>query len=198
MKTILLLIYEFLKTGAFAIGGGLATIPFLREISENRKWFTLQELMDFIAISESTPGPIGINMATYAGFKAVSNEFGSAGWGIFGAVIAPLSLVVPSILAVLFVAMFYEKFKTNKYISASFAGIRASTAGLICGAMSSIFLTMIWNSDTWEKTKDVFSAINKVEVVSFVLFSVLIFNFKKIHPVVFIAIGAVIGIVFKL
>ncbi len=195
MKTFLLLIWDFLKTGAFAIGGGLATIPFLREISENRKWFTDQELMDFIAISESTPGPIGINMATYAGFKAVSNEFESSAWGILGAIIAPLSLIVPSILAVLFVARFYEKFKTNKYISASFAGIRASTAGLICGAMSSVFVTVIWDSEIWKQTENILLAINKVEVVSFVLFAFLIFKFKKIHPVVFIALGAVVGLV---
>ena len=196
--TFLLLILEFLKTGAFAIGGGLATIPFLKEISENRGWFTYQELMDFIAISESTPGPIGINMATYAGFKAISNEFDSVGMGVLGAMVAPLSLVVPSVIAVLFVAKFYEKFKTNKYIAASFAGVRASTAGLICGAMGSMFLTMIWNSDTWDKTKNFLEAVNKVEVIAFIAFAALIFKFKKIHPVVFIAAGAVIGLVFKL
>ncbi len=196
--TFLLLIWDFLKTGAFAIGGGLATIPFLKEISKTRNWFTLQELMDFIAISESTPGPIGINMATYAGFKAISNEYNSGLIGIFGAIIAPLSLVVPSVIAVLFVAKFYEKFKTNKYIAASFAGVRASTAGLICGAMGSVFVTMLWNADDWKDTHDVLMAINKVEAIAFVLFTFLIFKFKKLHPVVFIAAGAVIGIVFKL
>ncbi len=196
--TFLLLIYEFFKTGAFAIGGGLATIPFLKDISQNRNWYSMQELMDFIAISESTPGPIGINMATYAGFKTISNEFDSPIMGIFGAIIAPLALVVPSIIAVLFVAKFYEKFKTNKYISASFAGVRASTAGLICGAMGSVFVSMLWDSEVWNKTKNLFEAINKVEAVTFVLFTVLIFKFKKIHPVVFIAAGAVIGITFQL
>lgn len=196
--TFLLLIYEFLKTGAFAIGGGLATIPFLKDISENRGWFTLQELTDFIAISESTPGPIGINMATYAGFKTISNEYKSGLWGISGSIISPLALVVPSVLAVLFVAKFYEKFKTNKYISASFAGVRASTAGLICGAMGSVFVSMLWDSEVWNKTKNLFESINKVESVAFILFTVLIFKFKKIHPVVFIAAGAVIGIVFQL
>ena len=196
--TFLLLIYEFFKTGAFAIGGGLATIPFLKEISQNRNWYTMQELMDFIAISESTPGPIGINMATYAGFKTISNEFNSPLMGIFGAIIAPLALVVPSVIAVLFVAKFYEKFKTNKYIAASFAGVRASTAGLICGAMGSVFITMLWNSEVWENTKNVFSAINKVEAIAFIAFTFLIFKFKKLHPVVFIGAGAVIGLVFKL
>lgn len=195
--TFLLLIYEFLKTGAFAIGGGLATIPFLEYISKHRNWFTFQELMDFIAISESTPGPIGINMATYAGFKAASSQYGGIGWGILGAIIAPLSLVVPSVLAVLLVSkFFYEKFKTNKYVAASFAGVRASTAGLICGAMGSFFVGMLWNSEVWTKTHNVLMAINKVEVIAFTLFTVLIFKFKKIHPVVFIAAGAVIGLVF--
>ncbi len=198
MKTFLLLILEFFKTGAFAIGGGLATIPFLKEISENRGWFTLQELTDFIAISESTPGPIGINMATYAGFKAISGEFDSGLWGILGAVIAPLSLVVPSVTAVLFVAKFYEKFKTNKYISASFAGVRASTAGLICGAMGSVFLAMIWNAEVWKATGDFLKAVNGVEIISFALLTFCIFKFKKIHPVAFIGVGAVIGLVFGL
>ncbi len=194
----LLLILDFLKTGAFAIGGGLATIPFLKEISTERGWYTLQELMDFIAISESTPGPIGINMATYAGFKAVSNYYDSTAMGIVGAVVAPLALVVPSVIAVLFVAKFYEKFKTNKYIAASFAGVRASTAGLICGAMGSVFVTMLWSSEVWENTKNVFSAINKVQAIAFIAFTVLIFKFKKLHPVIFIAAGAVIGLVFEL
>lgn len=196
--TFLLLIYEFFKTGAFAIGGGLATIPFLKEMSQNRNWFTVQELMDFIAISESTPGPIGINMATYAGFKAISNEYGSEAMGILGAIISPLALVVPSVLAVLFVAKFYEKFKTNEYIAAAFAGVRASTAGLICGAMGGTFITMLWNSTEWEKTLNIFSAINKVETVAFIVFTFLIFKFKKLHPVIFIAAGAVLGIVFEL
>ncbi len=196
--TFLLLILEFFKTGAFAIGGGLATIPFLREISENRGWFTLRELTDFIAISESTPGPIGINMATYAGFKAISNEYESGLWGVLGGIVAPVSLVVPSIIAVLIVAKFYEKFKTNKYIEAAFTGVRASTPGLICGAMGSVFVSMLWNSEAWESTKSVISSINLVETVTFLAFVLCIFKFKKIHPVVFIAAGAVIGLVFEL
>ncbi len=196
--TFLLLIYEFFKTGAFAIGGGLATIPFLKDISENRGWFTSQELTDFIAISESTPGPIGINMATYAGFKTISNEYGSGLWGILGSLIAPLSLVVPSVLAVLLVAKFYEQFKTNKYIAASFAGVRASTAGLICGAMGSVFVSMLWDKEVWSTTQNIIKSINKVEAVAFILFTVLIFKFKKLHPVIFIGAGAVIGLVFQL
>ena len=199
---------EFFKTGAFAVGGGLATIPFLKEISERHHWFTIQELMDFIAISESTPGPIGINMATYAGFKAASNEFGNGALGVLGGIIAPLSLVVPSVLAVLLVARFYEKFKTNEYIEASFAGVRASTPGLILGAMASTFINTVWSVEKWKSSvfdgevvtfiKNVFDAVNKVEIIAFIAFIFLIFKFKKLHPIVFIAAGAVIGIVFKL
>ena len=196
--TFLLLILEFFKTGAFAIGGGLATIPFLKEMSQKRDWFTEQELLDFIAISESTPGPIGINMATYAGFKAIAEKYGNSAIGILGAIIAPLSLVVPSVIAVLFVARFYEKVKTNEYVSAAFAGVRASTAGLICGAMGSTFVSMVWNKGIWEETKQIFASINKVEVIAFAVFTFLIFKFKKVHPVIFIAAGAVLGIVFEL
>ncbi len=198
VTTILHLILEFFKTGAFAVGGGLATIPFLKEISEKWGWFTKQELLDFIAISESTPGPIGINMATYAGFKALSNVFDSRAMGILGGFITPIALVVPSVIAVLIVARVYEKFKTNKYVEASFAGIRASTPGLICGAMASVFIAMMWNSDIFKETNNILKAINKVEAIAFVAFVVLIMKFKKIHPIFFIAAGAALGLGFGL
>jgi chromate transporter len=196
--TVINLILEFLKTGAFAIGGGLATIPFLKEISEKWGWFTKQELLDFIAISESTPGPIGINIATYAGFKALSNEFNSNAIGILGGVITPISMVIPSVTAVLIVARVYEKFKTNKYVEASFAGIRASTPGLICGAMASVFLAMVWNDEIFKTTNNIFKAINKVEAIAFVAFVILIMKFKKIHPIFFIVAGAALGLGFGL
>ena len=111
-KLIPTLFLSFFKIGAFTFGGGYAMLSLLEnEFVEKRGWITKEEFMDMVAIAESTPGPIGINMATYAGFKAISNEFNSGLWGILGGIIAPLSLVVPSVLAVLFVAKFFTNFK---------------------------------------------------------------------------------------
>ena len=92
--TFFQLIYEFLKTGLFAVGGGMATVPFLKEIARNYSWFTENELLDMIAVSESTPGPIGVNMATYAGFRAA---------GPLGALCSTLSLIAPSIIIILII-----------------------------------------------------------------------------------------------
>lgn len=88
------LFYEFFKAGLFAVGGGLATLPFLHEISEKTGWFSIAELMDMIAVSESTPGPIGVNMATYAGFSTA---------GILGSLAATIGLVFPSVVIIIFV-----------------------------------------------------------------------------------------------
>ena len=110
MMIYLKLFYEFFKIGLFAVGGGAATIPFLSSLSEKTAWFTQTDLANMIAISESTPGPIGVNMATYAGFNAGSS-FGSFWYGIAGGVVATLSLVLPSVIVCIIVYKFLEKFK---------------------------------------------------------------------------------------
>ena len=93
------LFYEFFKTGLFAIGGGLATLPFLSDMAERTEWFTQAQLADMLAVSESTPGPVGVNMATYVGFETA---------GIPGAIIATLGLVAPSIIVILIIASFLK------------------------------------------------------------------------------------------
>ena len=105
------LFYEFFKTGLFAIGGGLATLPFLQEMSARTGWFSLSELQDMIAVSESTPGPIGVNMATYAGFTSA---------GIPGAFCATLGLILPSFIIILIVAGFLKRFKDSPLVDAAF------------------------------------------------------------------------------
>ena len=106
----LILFYEFFKVGLFSIGGGMATVPFLMELADKYPWFTKQELANMIAISESTPGPIGINMATYAGYQAA---------GIPGALTATLSLVFPTMVIIILVAKFMSDFSENKYVRAA-------------------------------------------------------------------------------
>lgn len=193
MKTLLLLFAEFFKVGLFSVGGGLATIPFLRVIAEKYPWFTVSELSDMIAVSESTPGPIGVNMATYAGYSA-GFQTGGIPLGIIGGIVATLGIICPAIIVVFIVSKFLEKFKTNKYVNYAFYGIRPAVAGLITGAMASVFVASVFVlSDS-----GMISGINIPAAASFAVLTVLCAKFKKLHPIVFITAGAVIGIAFGL
>jgi len=201
----LIMALEFFKTGLFAIGGGLATIPFLREMAVKYPWFEVSELTDMIAVSESTPGPIGVNMATYAGFNmGVDSMEGFAGVliGILGGICATLALICPSIIIILIVAKFLEKFKKNKIVDGAFYGIRPCSAALVASAMLDVLLL---SGFTGSRTIDIFGlsvgipeTVNVLGIVFFVLLIPFIAKFKKVHPIVFIAIGAVVGIVFKM
>ncbi|MDK2789175.1 MAG: chromate transporter, partial [Epulopiscium sp.] len=110
-----LLFIEFFKIGLFAIGGGLATLPFLQELIEKYHWFSSYDLINMIAISESTPGPIGINTATFVGYKTA---------GIIGSIIATLGIVTPSIIIIILIAHYYMKFSEHPVVRASLNGIR--------------------------------------------------------------------------
>ena len=122
MMIFIRLFYEFFKAGLFAIGGGMATLPFLYNISDKTGWFTYGQLADMVAISESTPGPIGVNMATYVGFTTA---------GIPGAVVATVGLITPSIIIILIIAGFLKSFKDSKYVQNAFYGLRPASTGLI-------------------------------------------------------------------
>ena len=128
------LFWEFMKTGLFAVGGGMATLPFLQAIGESTGWYTYTDLMNMLAVSESTPGPIGINMATYVGFTAA---------GIPGAVIATLGEVTPSIIVILIVAAVLQSFRNNKYVDRAFYGLRPASTGLIGAACVSVILEVL-------------------------------------------------------
>ena len=119
------LFLEFFKIGLFAVGGGMVAIPFLYELTNKYDWFTKEVLGDMIAISESTPGPVGVNMATYAGINAS---------GVLGGIIATLGLVFPSVVIIILVSKILEKFKSNKYVANAFSGIRPGTTGMIASA----------------------------------------------------------------
>ena len=179
--TYLLLMYEFFKTGLFAVGGGLATLPFLREMTFHYPWFTMEELMNMIAVSESTPGPIGINMATYTGFKA---------GGPLGGVLATLSIITPSIAIISIIASAMERFRDSVVIKRGFYLLRAATAGLIAGAVFEVILVSLFNMEI--------PAVRWQAVGLFGALVVLIRRFPKVHPIAFIVASAVLGIVFKL
>ncbi|MDY3282014.1 chromate transporter [Dysosmobacter sp.] len=192
--TLLRLYWEFFKTGLFAIGGGMATLPFLKDIGETTGWYTYGELMNMLAVSESTPGPIGINMATYVGFTVS---------GIPGAVIATVGEITPSIIVILLVAMLLKSFKDNRYVSMAFYGLRPASTGLIGAAcISVIFEVLLHIATSGGQLLNSFSFGGSINGKGFVLAAVLLVltnNVKKVkdlHPIVFILGSAVVGVVF--
>ncbi|MCR4956782.1 MAG: chromate transporter [Lachnospiraceae bacterium] len=184
--TYLYLIYEFIKTGLFAIGGGMATIPFLHEVALKYDWFNTADLVDMIAISESTPGPIGVNMATFAGFEAA---------GVGGAVVSTLALVFPSYIIIMIIAGMMEKFQKNTYVQNSFVGLRPAVVGLLTVASVAIFKVSFFT----EAGKTLEQWIGYFDYKAFVVFALLLFGVMKLkkHPIIYIGIGAVAGIVLQ-
>jgi chromate transporter len=171
------LFYEFFYTGLFAFGGGLATIPFLQSMSARTGWFTLAQLADMIAVSESTPGPIGVNMATYTGFTAA---------GALGAVIATLGIVSPSVILIILVARLLRKFKDSPAVNAVFSGLRPASLGLIAAAGLAV-------------VKIAFLTDGAADYKAILLAAVLLPAVWKIklHPIVFIAFSALVGVLFE-
>jgi len=173
---------EFFKAGLFAIGGGLATLPFLQEIGQSTGWFTQQDLMDLIAISESTPGAIGVNAATYAGFHT---------YGCIGGIVATLGLIAPSIIIIILVSKVLETFKESRLVQDIFYGLRPASTGLIAAAGFSVVLaTLIHVTDL---PNDPAEAFNWFGIVLAAGIYAAIKKWNK-HPVVYIAASAVIGI----
>lgn len=194
--TYLYLCYEFFKTGLFAIGGGLATLPFLYNIADKYSWLNAKILPDMIAVSESTPGPIGVNMATYAGFNA-GYEMGGFSGGIFGALIATLSLITPSLIIIIIVSKFLEKFQDSTLVKDSFFALKSAVCGLIMGAFYTVFSNACLNIDLYKITKSINDLINYKAIVVFLLFFIINKRFK-LHPILLIIPGAIVGIIFKM
>ena len=198
MTTLLRLYWEFFKTGLFAVGGGMATLPFLKDIGETTGWYTYSDLMNMLAVSESTTGPIGVNMATYVGFTV---------GGIPGAVIATIGEVTPSIIVILIVAVMLKKFRDSKYVNHAFYGLRPASTGLIGAACVSVIFEVltcvrIASADG--------SLLNSIQLTGGSIFNLrelalaavllVLTNWvkptKNLHPIVFIALSAVVGVVF--
>lgn len=188
MNVLLQLYLEFFKTGLFAIGGGLATLPFLQALGENTGWFTMSQLGDMVAVSESTPGPMGINMATYVGFCSA---------GIPGAVIATVGLITPSIIVIILVAKVLEKFKTNKTVQNAFFGLRPASTALIAAAGLSMFLMSFFKEGAGSYIDRLNLPVCVLGLVILVLTRWVPFT-KKLHPIVFIIISAIAGAVFSM
>ena len=174
------LFYEFFKAGLFAVGGGLATIPFLKEISAKTGWFTLSQLTDMIAISESTPGPMGVNCATYVGFETA---------GILGSITATIGLITPSVIIIILISKILEKFRNNRYVDA------ASVALIAEAGISVAALTFVKSGHT---------LMERISWPGIILALVILYFSryckwtKKLHPIVFILFSALVGIIFSL
>ena len=190
MSVYLQLFLEFFRTGLFAVGGGMATLPFLYDMAERTHWFTAAQLADMIAVSESTPGPIGVNMATYVGYTSA---------GVPGAVLASLGLVTPSLIVIMIVAAFLKAFRESKYVSAAFYGLRpASTAMVVSAGVTVVLATFVTGEIA--AVADLVTAIDWRYVVLAAVLLVLTRwckATKKLHPIVFIALSAVVGVVLK-
>lgn len=194
--TFVIMFLEFFKTGLFAIGGGLATLPFLYDMAAKYPWFNEAILSDMIAISESTPGPIGINMATYVGYHVGSQYFGIPG-GIFGAILTTTALVLPSLIVILIIAKFLERFKTNQFVKDAFYGLRPAVTALIAYAGYQVVAESLFRFSTFFETMQIGDLFVWNAIILFIVLMVLSRVFKKIHPAAWIGIAAVIGILLK-
>lgn len=191
MMILLQLFWEFLKIGLFSVGGGMATLPFLYDLSDSTGWFTYAQLADMLAVSESTPGPVGINMATYVGYTV-------GGFG--GAVLATLGTILPGTVIVLIIASMLDKFRGNKYVDAAFYGLRPASTGLIAAAGVSVVGIALLNTKLYAvtgKLTDLVSIRAVILAVALWVLTNVVKPTKKLHPVVFIAVSAVVGIVFS-
>lgn len=187
----LLLFLEFFKVGLFTIGGGLAALPFLYELAGKYDWFTTSDITNMIAISESTPGPIAVNMATYAGYHTA---------GVLGGILATLGNIMPAIIIVLIVAQYLERFKGSRQVQAGFYGVRPAVAALITFALISVVRVSLFTTTQVAPapSDSLATAIYQIQpdpiaFVLFVVFLILILAFNK-HPILYIAGGAVAGI----
>ena len=189
----LLLFWEFFKTGLFTIGGGMATVPFLYEMSDKYPmWFSHDDLANMIAVGESTPGPIGVNMATYVGFVTGDGVLGS----VLGAVIATLGLITPSIIIILIIGLMLKSFKDNKLVNHAFYGLRPASAGLIAAAGLSVLLSNMFIGE--KIALAFFNWKGLILAVVLWILSNVIKKTKNLHPIVFIGFSAVAGIVFSM
>lgn len=183
-----LLFIEFFKIGLFALGGGLATLPFLYALANKYTWFNANDLPNMVAISQATPGPIGINMATYAGFNTA---------GLIGSLIATLALVTPSVIIIMIIATFFDKFKRNTYVESAFYGLRPAVTALIALSGFEVLKVSIFTFSLYQSTGLLLDLINIKALILFILFIIIVTR-TKLHPIAFIVLGALVGIFCRL
>lgn len=196
MMIFLELYIRFFMVGLFAVGGGLATLPFLTSMGETTGWFDAMDISNMVAISESTPGPIGINMATYIGFQ-VGSEFGMP-LGVLGSIVATLGEVTPCIIIIIIVSRMLEKFRDSKYVEYAFYGLRAASVGLIAAAWLGVAKIAFWNAEAFAQSENIIMSVDYKSVILSAVIFFLATKFKKIHPIALIVLAAAVGIIFKM
>lgn len=185
------LFFEFFCTGLFSVGGGLATLPFLYDMSARTGWFTTAQLADMIAVSESTPGPIGVNMATYVGYTSA---------GVPGAIIATLGLICPALIVIMLIAKVLEAFRQNKTVDSVFYGLRPCSVALIAAAGYLVIKLSLLNVELFQQTGEILSLFNfKAIALAAVLLALTrwVKPTKNLHPIFFIGLSALVGIILK-
>lgn len=174
------LFWTYLKIGLFNFGGGYAMLSLIQhEIVDRYGWISSQEFTDIVAVSQMTPGPIGINSATYVGYSAVLNAGYSPAMAVVGSVIATVSVCLPSLILVLLICFSFERFRKNKYVEAAFTCLRPATVGLIAAAA-----LMMTNRSTF---------IDIASLLIFVAAFIAVWKFK-LHPILVIIIAAAVGL----
>ena len=182
------LFLEFFKVGLFSVGGGLATLPFLYELQAKTGWFTVDDIGNMIAVSESTPGPMGINMATYTGYTIA---------GVLGGLAAIVGEVAPCVIIILIISRIMKKFKDNKYVQYAMYGLRAASVGLIVVACLQVAKVAFLDLELFSSTgsiKDLFT----IPAIIFGVVLAVVYTKTKKHPIIYIAAAAVVGIVLQM
>lgn len=191
LSKLAILFFEFFKTGLFAVGGGLATVPFLRDMGAAYGWLSEAELANIIAIAESTPGPIGVNAATYVGYLVC---------GIPGAVVATIGLVTPSVIIIVLIAKAIKKYYNSYLVQSLFKALRPSAIGLITAAGFSLLLTSLGvkaNFLRFTFSADWYSLL-KLGIYGVFVFFAFWKKTAKIHPFFYILAGGAIGAILSL
>ncbi len=180
LNNLFMLFFEFFKIGLFTIGGGLASIPFLNNLSKiHPEWITQVDISNMIAISQSTPGPMGVNMATFTGYKVA---------GILGGVVASIALALPAFIIIIIISKYLKSFNEKWYVKDAMYGLRSIVLALIIFAVSKVFIITLLNADY---------SVKYLEIVLYLIFVVL-YKKIKLHPMIYIVAGAIIGIIFHL
>lgn len=187
MRLIIEVFIRFFGCGLFAIGGGLATLPFLYSMAEETGWFDFHDISNMIAISESTPGPLGVNMATYVGYQIK---------GVLGAMLAPLSLVLPSVIIIVIISKILDKFKTAAVVQNALYGLRAASAALITAAGIGVAKIALLHAEKLQAGADFLQVINFKAIILAIIIFIGLKKFKK-HPIFYIIFAAAAGIIFQ-
>jgi len=182
------LFWAFFKTGLFAIGGGLATLPFLYDMQAKTGWFSINDLSNMVAISESTPGPMGVNMATYTGFTIA---------GIPGGIIAVIGVMAPSIIIILIISRILERFKSNRYVQYALYGLRAASAALILVAGLQVARAAFLHTELLSQSHSFFELFSPLAIGLGAVLALVYYKTKK-HPIFYILAAGILGILLKL